>query len=160
MQQFTLKNEIHPKTQQYKQEIIATESVSLHVRHGDYVTNADTNSFHGVCSLDYYKNAVSKIKQEMPLPFFIFSDDIIWAKENLDFIGNMTFIEYNGATPDHEEMYLMSLCQHNIIANSSFSWWGAWLNQNPNKIIIAPQNWFNDVSLDTKDLIPNEWIRL
>ena len=92
--------------------------------------------------------------------FFIFSDDLDWARDNLDFIDNKTFVELEKNIPDHEDMYLMSQCKHNIIANSSFSWWGAWLNQNPDKKIIAPKKWVNDLSRDTTDLIPKTWLRL
>lgn len=161
LKQFTLTEEIHLQSQQYEQKIKNTESVSLHIRRGDYVTNTHTNSVHGTCTLDYYKNAILKIKQKIKnAHFFIFSDDLAWAKVNLDFIDNLTFIELAEDIPDHEEMHLMSCCKHNIIANSSFSWWGAWLNQNPDKIVIAPNRWFKDSSINTQDLIPETWIRL
>ena len=161
LKQFTLREEIHFQSQQYREKIKSTESVSLHIRRGDYITNTHTNSVHGTCSLDYYKKAVFKIEETVESAhFFIFSDDLDWAKENLDFINNITFIELSKDIPDHEEMYLMSLCKYNIIANSSFSWWGAWLNQNPNKVVIAPSQWFNDTSRDTSDLVPEDWIRL
>ena len=161
LKQFTLKKEIHPQSQQYRQKIKSTESVSLHIRRGDYVTDARTNNVHGTCSLDYYKNAVLQIDEKVKSAhFFIFSDDLDWTKENLDFIDGITFVELAEDIPDHEEIYLMSLCKHNIIANSSFSWWGAWLNQNGNKMVITPNQWFNDTSIDTSDLIPKDWIRL
>lgn len=161
LKNFTLKEPIHALTQSYQEKIIATQSVSIHIRRGDYVTDAKTNIVHGVCDLDYYRRAVTFIKKQVAEPhFFIFSDDLGWAKENLDFIDHLTFVELDPNIPDHEEMWLMSQCQHNIIANSSFSWWGAWLNQHPNKIVIAPLPWFVDSSIDTGDLIPESWARL
>jgi len=158
---FSLKNGIHNKSQKYKEEINNTNSISLHIRRGDYISNEHTNNVHGVCTLDYYKHAVLKSKATVKNPYyFIFSDDLEWAKNNFNFIKNKTFIKLEKDVPDAEEMYLMSQCNHNIIANSSFSWWGAWLNNNPNKIVIAPKKWFNDESINTKDLIPDEWIRM
>ena len=92
--------------------------------------------------------------------FFIFSDDIRWVKNNFEFIDHKTLIVLESDIPDHEEMYLMSQCKHNIIANSSFSWWGAWLNQNSDKKVIAPKKWFKSSALNTSDLIPASWVRL
>jgi hypothetical protein len=157
---FTLKN-IHPQTYEYQQKIIQSESVSLHIRRGDYVTDAYTNSVHGACDIEYYKKAVMEfLKSKEHMHFFIFSDDLDWARDNLDFIDNKTFVALEVDTPDHEEMYLMSQCKHNIIANSSFSWWGAWLNQGSNKKVIAPKKWFKDSMLNADDLIPSEWVGL
>lgn len=96
----------------------------------------------------------------MKYHFFVFSDDLEWAKQNLDFINQLSYVEFDNDIPAHEEMYLMSQCKFNIIANSSFSWWGAWLNINPDKIVIAPKKCFVDASINTKDLIPESWIRL
>jgi len=161
LKHFVLKKEIHPESLRYKQNILNTESVGLHIRRGDYVTNVHTNSVHGTCSLEYYRGAILEIEKKNISPhFFIFSDDHAWARENLNFIHKKTFVELEDIIPDHEEMYLMSLCKHNIIANSSFSWWGAWLNDHPDKIVIAPQKWFNDTTINTDDLIPKSWIRL
>ena len=157
---FMLKN-IHSKTNEYLHQIINSEAVSLHVRRGDYVTNMNTNSVHGTCDLEYYKRAVMEVlKSKQQAHFFIFSDDIDWAKDNLDFVDNKTFIRLEPDIPDHEEMHLMSQCKYNIIANSSFSWWGAWLNQNSDKKIIAPKKWLKSDSLDLNDLIPVSWVRL
>ena len=100
------------------------------------------------------------LKSKKQAHFFIFSDDLDWAKDNLNFIENKTFIRLESYISDHEEMYLMSQCKYNIIANSSFSWWGAWLNQDSDKKVIAPKKWFNGSVLDPKDLIPNSWVRL
>ena len=111
--------------------------------------------------MEYYKKAVMDIliinKQAH---FFIFSDDIHWVKNNLDFIDHKTLIVLESDIPDHEEMYLMSQCKYNIIANSSFSWWGAWLNQNSDKKVIAPKKWFKSSPHNTNDLIPASWVQL
>jgi len=155
---FTLKN-IGNETQRISNTIKNTKnSLSIHIRRGDYIKNPRVNNYHGVCSMEYYKDAIGCVKNKVgDVGLFIFSDDIEWAKEQELFSG-ATFIS-STKIKDYEEMFLMSLCKHNIIANSSFSWWGAWLNNNPNKIIIAPQKWFN-VSKDTSDLIPENWIRM
>ena len=163
--QFTLKNPFHPTSQKMLDEIKNAENsgkipVSIHVRRTDYVNREVNAKFFGACSLDYYKSAVEIIKQKISSPnFFIFSDDIEWAKENLDFISPAEFVS-NPEIPDYEELILMSKCKHNIIANSSFSWWGAWINQNPNKIVVAPKKWVQKNEEDFKDIIPSEWIRL
>jgi hypothetical protein len=137
------------------------EAVSLHIRRGDYITNSGSNQYHGVCSLNYYRNAVQKLVQVIKNPnFFVFSDDLEWAKQNLKLEYPVTYVTQNGIERDYEDLLLMSQCKHHIIANSSFSWWGAWLNQNPNKIIIAPQKWFNDPSINTDDLIPDGWVKI
>ncbi|RRS32181.1 MAG: hypothetical protein P794_02045 [Epsilonproteobacteria bacterium (ex Lamellibrachia satsuma)] len=160
-QDFTLKYPISKQSNHFEKMIQERPSISLHIRRGDYVNNQTTNSYHGICSLEYYKNTIQYMESKVDNPcFFIFSDDLRWAKENLDFIDNKVFIDLDDETPDHEEMYLMSQCKHNIIANSSFSWWGAWLNQNEEKIVVAPKQWFNDPAIDTGDLIPKSWIRL
>jgi len=161
MKEFTLKNNISTQSSKYQKLITSQTSISLHIRRGDYITNKHTNTYHGTTSLSYYKKAVMIIKEKLDNPyFFMFSDDMDWVKNNFDFIENGIFVELPQNIPDYEEMYLMSICKHNIIANSSFSWWGAWLNQNPEKIIIAPKKWFNDSSIDTKDLIPDTWLRI
>jgi hypothetical protein len=158
---FKLKKTLSTSSARYKDLIHSTCSVSLHIRRGDYVNNPITKNYHGECSLDYYRASVAVIKNHYPeSKFYIFSDDLTWAKGNLYFIEQPVFVELSQGTPDHEEMYLMSRCKHNIIANSSFSWWGAWLNQNPNKIVIAPNRWFNDPSINTSDLIPMSWLRI
>jgi len=161
LKEFQYKNELHQQSKAYQNLIGSCNAISIHVRRGDYVSNAQTNSFHGICSLEYYKKSVEYMKENIERPhFFIFSDDLAWSKENLSFIEAKTFVELDENVPDHEDMQLMSLCKHNIIANSSFSWWGAWLNQHKDKIVIAPSKWFNDDTIDTKDLIPQSWIRI
>lgn len=158
---FTLRYKLSDRAEAIRESMALSNAISLHIRRGDYVNNATTNSYHGVCSLDYYKEAVNYIVEHVEnTHFYIFSDDLDWAKKNLDFIDEISFVELEDKDPDYEEMFLMSQCQHNIIANSSFSWWGAWLNQNKNKIVIAPKKWFGDPSIDTNDLIPESWKRI
>ncbi len=140
--------------------LIARDSfaVSLHVRRGDYVSNAATNAHHGSCDIAYYEKAVA----QMPAgsTFYVFSDDIAWAEANLK-LGRPTIFVSKPDIKDIEEMVLMSKCRHNIIANSSFSWWAAWLNAHPNKIVIAPKVWArkNDQTW-YKDIVPSSWTRI
>jgi len=133
-------------------------SVSIHIRRGDYVNDKTTNLHHGTCPLDYYHRAIKIIlANNKKSIFFIFSDDIDWVKKNLKLLHPSFFISGN---KDYEDLFLMSLCKHNIIANSSFSWWAAWLNNNPNKTVAAPKKWFNNPHQNTKDLIPKPWIKI
>ena len=157
--EFTLKHSLEGKNAEIAGKILACNSVSLHVRRGDYINNPIVHQAVGGCSLEYYFSAVKKMCSSVDDPqFFIFSDDLLWAKENLKLINRITFIDHNGEEFDYEDLRLMSLCRHHIIANSSFSWWGAWLNTNPNKIVIAPRLWFNNPSIGSRDLIPDGWI--
>ena len=137
-------------------------AISIHVRRGDYATNNHTNDFHGLCSLDYYKQAIHLLSKEKDeCSFYIFSDDMVWTKENLKISGKpVYYVEHTTDATNYEDLYLMSICKHQIIANSSFSWWGAWLNEYSSKQIIAPKKWFADDSINTNDLIPAEWIRI
>lgn len=138
--------------------ISRNNSISLHVRRNDFANNSRVNSIHGLCSLDYYKNAISYIVERVRLPsFYVFSDDSAWVKSNLKIDYPCEFVEHNLDTESFNDMRLMSLCKHHIIANSSFSWWGAWLNQNPDKIVIAPKRWFAN-SINARDLVPERWV--
>ncbi|HIJ96098.1 MAG TPA: alpha-1,2-fucosyltransferase [Desulfuromonadales bacterium] len=142
-------------------KIMATNSVSIHVRRGDYVTNPIAEQYHGQCSLQYYQRAVEYVADITGDPhLMIFSDDIRWVQGQLQLKSPMTFVEHNGPELACEDLRLMSLCKHNIIANSSFSWWGAWLNRNPEKIIVAPEHWFKRQDISTTDLIPSAWHRI
>jgi hypothetical protein len=133
-------------------------SVSLHVRRGDYLLDKNQKT-HGVCTLDYYTKAIASFEyQYKDIVFFIFSDDIDWAKKYLKFKSERIWCDGNDASRNHEDIFLMSICQHNIIANSSFSWWGAWLNDNIEKVVIAPKAWFQTSKLDASDLYCNGWI--
>ena len=158
---FTIKISQDKKNQEMIKTIKNTNSVSIHIRRGDYIENKQIYNVHGICDLDYYYNCINLFLKKLKNPhFFIFSDDHRWAKENLKLDCPLTFVDHNDASKNYEDLRLMSQCRHNIIANSTFSWWGAWLNQNPDKIVYAPQKWFSDSSRNTKDLIPDEWIKL
>ncbi|MFZ1388643.1 MAG: alpha-1,2-fucosyltransferase [Thiolinea sp.] len=139
------------------EKINSTNSVSLHIRRGDYL-NIKNKKIHAPCPLRYYQDSIRIILEQVINPsFFVFSDDINWAKENLILDFDVNYISHNTGLMSYNDMNLMSLCKNNIIANSSFSWWGAWLNANPNKIVIAPKKWF-EVEKDTSDLYPIGWI--
>ncbi|MDP3332699.1 MAG: alpha-1,2-fucosyltransferase [Methylococcaceae bacterium] len=141
-------------------EMKNSQSVSLHVRRGDYVSNPKNSSLLEVCSLDYYHKAISYIAERIEHPvFYIFSDDIEWVRQNLPMGFPYVYVDNNRLADSYKDMQLMGLCRHHIIANSSFSWWGAWLNANPEKLVIAPKNWFSNGNNDC-DLIPDEWVRL
>jgi hypothetical protein len=143
------------------EQMAACNSVSLHVRRGDYIANPAAACYHGTCGIGYYSGAIEEIKKRVALPhLFVFSDDPEWTVTNLKSDIPVTFISHNDTSQGGEDLILMSLCKHNIIANSSFSWWGAWLNRNPDKTVIAPAKWFEDPAIDTKDLIPEGWVRL
>jgi len=162
LSEITLKEPLSSFASGLYKRISEPNSVSLHVRRGDFVSLKSANQFHGYLELDYYKAAVEQIKSKIPDPvFFIFSDDIEWCKTNLSFLENKEYIEgKNNGISTQEELILMSNCKHNIIANSSFSWWGAWLNKNKDKIVMAPMNWFADKKINTNDLIPSTWIKI
>ena len=160
-QEFTIRDEPDALNKEMANKIMACEPVSIHIRRGDYVSDKKTNEFHGTCSLEYYNDAIGIITKEIKAPhFFVFSDDPVWVQDNLKLKFSTTYLVYNGAEKAYEDLRLMSLCKHHIIANSSFSWWGAWLSGNPYKIVIAPKKWFNDETIDTSDLIPDEWFRI
>ncbi len=147
----------------YIRAIATTPSISLHVRRGDYVTNPAARTFHGLCAPDYYRRAMEYAQAKLGTArVFVFSDDIAWAKANLVGPLPLTFIARTEPASAAADLCLMSRCRHHIIANSSFSWWGAWLNPSPDKLVIAPDRWFADdqAQKQTKDLIPASWIRL
>lgn len=150
----------HP-TQAYLSEIDrAAKTCSLHVRRGDYVTNKAANSYHGLCSLDYYRKAVEQICRKDPeTTFFCFSDDMEWCKLHLKELDvPIVFVEQKEGMHNFEDLILMSCCSHNIIANSTFSWWGGWLNRNPQKCVIAPRNLSTDKTVSVKDVYPEDWV--
>jgi len=157
--------DIKEKSPAYKTvlaQITSCNATSVHVRHGDYVTLTSANTLHGVLPLAYYSSAVEHFtKLDKNAVFFVFSDDLNWCREHFVFIKNLNFVDGSKlGLSSKEELLLMSHCGHNIIANSSFSWWAAWLNTNAGKNVVAPQNWFNSGQKQPEELIPKDWIRL
>lgn len=145
--------------QYYEETIRGCNAVSLHVRRGDYVTNQGFFEIVGVCSMDYYRDAVTFISDKVENPvFFVFSDDIEWCRKNLQFSNvEVHYIDHNKKDASYIDMYLMSICKHNIIANSSFSMWGAMLNKNTNKIVICPDKWSVSSIVESRDICPPDW---
>jgi len=142
-------------------KIRSSSSVSLHIRRGDYISDKKTGDFHGSCSIDYYLNAAEYMTDLLNDPhFFVFSDDPEWVRTEFDFPKKMTLIDNNSPNRGHEDMRLLSQCDNHIIANSSFSWWGAWLCDYPDKIVIAPERWFNDPGMRHLNPSPPSWKRM
>lgn len=158
--EFTLKEKINDNLFDIYKLIEKSNSISIHIRRGDYLSNKYSRKYH-VLQTEYYLKTIELITKKIKNPhFFIFSDDIKWAQDNLNINFNKTFIEPELGSKDYEELILMSKCKHNIIANSSFSWWGAWLNNNTDKIVIAPKDWYKIEAKKTCDLILKSWITI
>jgi hypothetical protein len=152
--------ELSKESQLIAQDLADVNSVSIHIRRGDYVSDKKINAVHGVLDLTYYFKAINFLVEKLKYPhFYIFSDDPLWVKENLNLKFPTSYISHNIGERSFEDMQLMRLCKHNIIANSSFSWWGAWLNEDDKKTVIAPANWFKN-SKPTTDLLPANWITI
>lgn len=163
-----LQSEISPKRpldshyQHYLQQIQSTSSAMVHVRRGDYVNLAVAAKVHGFIGIDYYVEGMKLLLEKNPQThFFVFSDDIEWAKENLPHSEKSTFIHsLDSSDSVIQELELMTHCQNHLIANSSLSWWAAWLSKNPNGTVLCPKKWMNDASLDLNDLLPSSWQRI
>ena len=143
-------------------ELDKTNSVAIHIRKGDgYAT---WNEFKGTCPIEYYKKAVVYLETKFQnLKFYIFTDSIEWVKQNFNWL-EYTLVDWNPSVGwgNHFDMQLMSMCKHNIIANSTYSWWAAWLNNNPQKIVVAPAEWFNLQSRikHQSEIVPTNWIKI
>jgi hypothetical protein len=137
-------------------DISKNNSISIHIRRGDFLLKRNNN--HNIDLKDYYLKAIGKSSKCFKNPkYFIFTDDPLWVTENFILDYSYIIVDVNYGTKSFFDMHLMSLCKSNIIANSSFSWWSAWLNNNEDKIVYAPKDWFNDKSICTDHLIPNSW---
>ena len=157
--ELTLRNPFSPAAQDALNKIFGEiNPVSIHVRRGDYVSVAGTARYHGVCSPEYYRDALIYLCKRTKISrLFIFSDDIEWVKKNMTFNLPFTFVS-KVSIPDYEELLLMSYCKHNIIANSSYSWWASYINSNPNKLVVYPSKWFgpNGPVYKIHDIMPPE----
>lgn len=155
---FSFKEEIGAEAKTILDLIDNSMAVCVNVRRGDFVTNP----FHGTCSSAYFKEAAEITEKKVPNPhYFVFSDDIDWCEKNLSFNHRTTFVNHIYAGKKFQDyLRLMSACKNFIIPNSSFAWWAVWLCNNPEKLVIAPANWFRDKKINTSDLVPGEWIRI
>jgi hypothetical protein len=115
---------------------------------------------HGACDVDYYDRCVKRLTERVKDPhFFVFSDDPQWSRDNLKLEYPAVYVDHNDMEHGHEDLRLMSQCKHNIIANSTFSWWGAWLNNNRDKVVFAPKKWFVRANKNSDDIVPLNWLR-
>lgn len=162
LNQFSLSQQLDNFNVELVNNITSENSVSIHIRRGDYISNISANQFHGLCSINYYYTAIEMIIKSVENPsFYFFSDDMEWVKKEFKIADcyKVIYVDHN-QNDNHFDLLLMAKCKHNIIANSSFSWWGAWLNQNNEKIVIAPQKWFAlDNDMNNKIILHN-WIKI
>ena len=159
---FVFPEYINESDKEMAEKIKNSNSVGIHVRRGDYSSNPRINQYHGTCSLEYYQKAAKTLENRFSdLKYFLFSDDPEWVNDNFNFLNNFKIVS-DGKRSELDEMHLLSDCKHQIIANSSFSWWGAWLNKNPEKVIIAPERWFLDEEKQkqSKNITLDEWIKI
>ena len=147
-------NLLNDKGCEILKQIESENSVSVHVRRGDFLTDG----FGGICTKEYYDSALAYMNSHVGNPhYFVFSDDMEWSRENLK-CENVTFVDIHHGKDSWKDMMLMSRCKHNINANSTFSWWGAWLNENKGKIVVVPERFSQ--RLDSGAIYPKEWIRI
>lgn len=158
---FTVRHAPSEANLRWLEQIASKHSVSLHIRRGDYVSNPSAAAVHGTCDLSYYERAVAHIRTATGLDpvLYVFSDDLDWVAANLKLPYQVNLMRDNDATTNYEDLRLMTACRHHIIANSSFSWWGAWLDGRPESITVAPARWFAADRPDARDLLPQRWVR-
>lgn len=158
--EYCLKEPLSKPSSDAQKIIEKANSVSVHIRRTDYLADKKARQIYAAVGLEYYEAAISRAAAAVSNPtFFIFSDDISWAKENFKFPYPMIFMDFNGPEKNYEDLHLMSRCKHHIITNSTFGWWGAWLSENPGKMVFAPEKWLNQRPKDT-DRYPAGWITL
>ena len=155
---FQFRKPADPENSKWSDQLRSCESVSVHVRRGDYANNPATREVHGLCSLDYYRAAARHVCEIASKPeFFVFSDDPDWVERELGLGVRFSTMKHNPREKDYEDLRLMSNCKYHIIANSTFSWWGAWLSTVEGKVVIAPRKWMATGAFDTRDIVPSGW---
>ncbi len=159
--EFSIGRSLEGRDRTFAEVIAEEDTVSIHVRRGDYVRHPEVFQYHGVCGIEYYRSCMEIISEKVQDPHFVvFTDDPGWARETFPGSGRVTFVDWDSPRQGCVDLELMKKCRHHIIANSSFSWWGAWLCGNSGKVVLAPRRWFSDPSIDTSDLLPNSWVRV
>lgn len=158
---FTLKEPPDPLNAGMLKKIQDCNAVAVHIRRGDYVADSHARTILGTMPTEYYRQAMERMAKQVQDPhFFVFSDDSPWVKCNFDLPFPMTIVDHNPTERAHLDLFLMSQCRHQIISNSTFGWWGAWLNISSDKIVLAPKVWFRDEDYDSRDVIPAGWVRI
>jgi hypothetical protein len=155
---FAQHDTLSPLSQKLADEIVSKNALCVHVRRGDFLKHTLFNTTDET----YFTRAVEEISKRTSIEaIYVFSDDIEWCRQNLSFSYPTTFVgkEYSGPK-SREQFYLMRQCKHFVIPNSTFSWWAAWLSENPDKVVVAPKKWFGDPSINTSDACPAEWVRI
>jgi len=159
--EFRFRNPPSLENQKWMARMAEAQSVAIHLRRGDYAADPAVTASHGLCGVDYYRRCVELVRQHVVEPyFFVFSDDLNWARENLGLGTDAEYVDHNQGAPSHEDLRLMSCARHNIIANSSYSWWAAWLNQHESKLVVAPERWMSNPSFDSRDVLPMGWFQV
>jgi hypothetical protein len=162
---FTLRNPLSPESFRQLEQINKFISCAIHVRRTDYLIPS-VQQYHGLMGMDYYKAAMEYVESRVPyVQFFVFSDDTKWCKQTFD--KSVAIVDVNGfgngttgPQREHEDLYLMSQCNHAIIPNSSFGWFGAWLNPWKRRIVVAPKVWFQKPGLAYDDIVPDRWVKI
>ena len=156
--ELTIKTKPGKKDLEILKQIRGTNSVAIHIRRGDYVHSKYTHVYYNL-PLAYYLKAIQILAKKIKDPwFYIFSDDAKWVRENIKIGHYVTYVDHNPPSMGYQDLRLFSRCQHAVIANSTYSWWGAWLNNNPNKIIIGSKKWYRDPLRGQISIYPKEWI--
>ena len=160
--EFSFRQALDPRVAELAASIARTNSVCLNVRRGDFVSHPESSRVHGFVGAEYYAAGVDRISQHVERPhFFIFSDDMDWARANLAPAAPHTFVGHEfGGHKFRDYLRLMSMCRHFLIPNSTFAWWAAWLSSNGDKTVVAPKRWFVDPALDASDIYLPSWVRL
>jgi Glycosyl transferase family 11 len=164
--QFTVRSELSDRTKALHLKMRNHRTVSIHVRRSDYIENPEYNGFFAGCGVDYYIKACEEVRRLENVPFMVFfSDDPIWVRSSLlpalqerKLVSNYEVVDWTGSQRAFEDIYLMTCASYHIIANSTFSWWGAWLNPQPSKKVFAPSRWLQ--KSDASSILPEEWIKI